>query len=115
MGSEGVGRVIAVGGGVRHLKQGDRTLVPYPAPAWAERIKADAGTLRRLPGGDVHQLAMLGINPPTAYLLLTDVVTLPAGSWVIQNSANSGVGRAFIPIGKPHILKTLNVLRHYDA
>src|ERR1700687_285753 len=40
MGTEGVGRVIAVGGGVKHLKQGDRTLVPYPAPAWAGRIKA---------------------------------------------------------------------------
>ena len=46
MGTEGVGRVIAVGGGVKHLKPGDRTLVPYPAPAWAERIKADAGRLR---------------------------------------------------------------------
>src|SRR6266436_9787420 len=50
MGTEGVGRVIAVGSGVRHLKQGDRTLVPYPAPAWAERIKADASRLRPLPG-----------------------------------------------------------------
>ncbi len=69
MGTEGVGRVIAVGGGVRHLKPGDRTLVPYPAPAWAERIKADAGRLRRLPSGDVNQFAMLGINPPTAYLM----------------------------------------------
>src|SRR6202790_3484276 len=47
-GSEGVGRVIAVGGGVRHLKQGDRTLVPYPAPAWAERIKVNARQLRPL-------------------------------------------------------------------
>jgi NADPH:quinone reductase-like Zn-dependent oxidoreductase len=115
MGSEGVGRVIAVGGGVRHLKQGDRTLVPYPAPAWAERIKADASRLRPLPGGDVHQLAMLGINPPTAYLVLTDFVTLPAGSWVIQNSANSSVGRALIPIAKSLGLKSVNVVRRDDA
>jgi NADPH:quinone reductase-like Zn-dependent oxidoreductase len=115
MGSEGVGRVIAVGGGVKHLKQGDRTLVPYPAPAWAERIKADASRLRPLPGGDVHQLAMLGINPPTAYLILTDFVSLPAGSWVIQNSANSGVGRALIPIAKSLGLKTVNVVRRDDV
>src|SRR5258706_479492 len=58
MGTEGVGRVVAVGSGVKHLKQGDRTLVPYPAPAWAERIKVDAGRLRPLPGGDVNQPAM---------------------------------------------------------
>src|SRR5882757_4569572 len=115
MGTEGVGRVIAVGGGVKHLKQGDRTLVPYPAPAWAERIKADASQLRPLPGGEVHQLAMLGINPPTAYLMLTDFVSLPSGSWVIQNSANSGVGRALIPIAKSLGLKTVNVVRRDDV
>jgi NADPH:quinone reductase-like Zn-dependent oxidoreductase len=115
MGTEGVGRVIAVGGGVRHLKQGDRTLVPYPSPAWAERIKADASRLRPLPGGDVNQLAMLGINPPTAYLMLTDFVTLPSASWVIQNSANSSVGRALIPIAKSLGLKTVNVVRRDDV
>src|SRR6478752_5443682 len=115
MGTEGVGRVIAVGSGVKHLKQGDRTLVPYPAPAWAERIKVDAGRLRPLPGGDVNQLAMLGINPPTAYLMLTDFVTLPSGSWVIQNSANSGVGRALIPIAKSLGLKTVNVVRRDEV
>ena len=115
MGTEGVGRVIAVGGGVKHLKQGDRTLVPYPTPAWAERVKANASQLRPLPGGDVHQLAMLGINPPTAYLMLTDFVSLPSGSWVIQNSANSGVGRALIPIAKSLGLKTVNVVRRDDV
>src|SRR6202166_3662317 len=115
MGAEGVGRVIAVGGGVKHLKQGDRTLVPYPAPAWAERIKVDASRLRPLPSGDVNQLAMLGINPPTAYLMLTDFVSLPSGSWVIQNSANSSVGRALIPIAKSLGLKTVNVVRRDDV
>ena len=115
MGTEGVGRVIAVGGGVKHLKQGDRTLVPYPTPAWAERVRANASQLRPLPGGDVHQLAMLGINPPTAYLMLTGFVSLPSGSWVIQNSANSGVGRALIPIAKSLGLKTVNVVRRDDV
>jgi NADPH:quinone reductase-like Zn-dependent oxidoreductase len=115
MGTEGVGRVIAVGSGVKHLKQGDRTLVPYPTPAWAERVKANASQLRPLPGGDVHQLAMLGINPPTAYLMLTDFVSLPSGSWVIQNSANSSVGRALIPIAKSLGLKTVNVVRRDDV
>ncbi len=91
------------------------TLVPYPAPAWAERIKADASRLRPLPGGDVHQLAMLGINPPTAYLMLTDFVTLPSGSWIIQNSANSGVGRALIAIAKSLGLRTVNVVRRDDV
>jgi hypothetical protein len=33
----------------------------------------------------------MGVNPPTAYLLLTDSVRLPGGSWVIQSGANSGL------------------------
>src|SRR3979411_2132485 len=115
MGTEGVGLVVAIGAGVKQLKHGDRTLVPYPAPAWAERIKADASRLRALPSGDVNQLPMPGINPPTAYLMLTDFVTLPSGSWVIQNSANSGVGRALIPIAKSLGLKTVNVVRRDDV
>src|SRR5260370_31123297 len=48
VGTEGVGRVIAVGSGVKHLKEGDRTLVPFLHPAWAERVKTNAHVLRRL-------------------------------------------------------------------
>ena len=115
VGAEGVGRVVAVGSGVAHLKEGDRTLVPYPSLAWAERIKADASRLRPIAGGDVHQLAMLGINPATAYLLLTQYVNLPSGAWMIHNSANSGVGRALIAIAKSLGLKTVNVVRREDV
>ena len=93
MGTEGAGRVVAMGAGVKHLKEGDRTLVPFLHPSWAERIKTDAPWLRPLPPGDINQFAMMGVNPPTAYLLLTDIVKLPRESWVIQNAANSGVGR----------------------
>jgi NADPH:quinone reductase-like Zn-dependent oxidoreductase len=101
MGTEGVGRVVAVGAGVKHLKEGDRALVPFPHPAWAERIKTSAPWLRPLPPGDINQFAMMGVNPPTAYFLLTDIVKLPRGSWVIQNGANSGVFVARNSLRKP--------------
>jgi NADPH:quinone reductase-like Zn-dependent oxidoreductase len=115
VGTEGVGRIVAVGSGVTHLKAGDRTVVPYPSAAWAERIKADARVLRPLGAGDVNQLAMLSINPATAWLLLTEYVTLKPGDWVIHNSANSGVGRALIGIAKSQGLKTVNVVRRDDV
>ena len=69
--------MVAVGSGVKHLKEGDRALIPFLHPAWAERVKTDAPWLRPLPSGDVNQFAMMGVNPPTAYLLLTDLVKLP--------------------------------------
>ena len=115
VGTEGVGRIVAVGSGVTHLKAGDRTVVPYPSAAWAERIKADARVLRALGAGDVNQLAMLSINPATAWLLLTEFVTLQPGDWIIHNSANSGVGRALIGIAKSLGLKTVNVVRRDDV
>jgi NADPH:quinone reductase-like Zn-dependent oxidoreductase len=115
MGTEGVGRVVAVGAGVKHLREGDRTLVPFPGPAWAERIKTDAPWLRPLPPGEVNQFAMLGVNPPTAYLLLTDIVKLPRGSWVIQNAANSGVGRATVVIAISLGLRTVNIVRRDEV
>jgi NADPH:quinone reductase-like Zn-dependent oxidoreductase len=115
VGTEGVGRVVAVGAGVKHLKEGDRTLVPFLHPTWAERIKTDAPWLRALPPGDIQQFAMMGVNPPTAWFLLTDIVKLPRGSWVIQNSANSGVGRATIAIAKSLGLRTVNVVRRDEV
>lgn len=115
MGTEGAGRVVAVGAGVTHLTEGDRTLVPFLHPTWAERIKTDAPWLRPLPPGDINQFAMIGVNPPTAYLLLTDIVKLSRGSWVIQNGANSGVGRAAVAIGGSLGLRTVNVVRRAEV
>jgi NADPH:quinone reductase-like Zn-dependent oxidoreductase len=115
IGTEGASRVVAVGAGVKHLKEGDRTLVPFLHPTWAERIKTDAPWLRPLPPGDINQFAMIGVNPPTAYSLLTGIVKLPRGSWVIQNSANSGVGRATVAIAKSLGLRTVNVVRRDEV
>src|SRR5215472_10334650 len=77
--------------------------------------KVSAPGLRPLPPGDARQFAMLGVNPPTAYLLLTDIVKLPRGSWVIQNGANSGVGRAAIVLAKSLRLKTVSVVRREEV
>ena len=54
---------------------------------------------------------MLRINPPTALLLLTDIVALKPGDWVIQNVANSAVGRLLIRLAKARGLRTVNVVR----
>ncbi len=115
MGSEGVGRVIARGSDVRHLKEGDRVLVPYQSPTWIQRANVEAKWLFPLPPGDVDQFATLGINPATAYLLLTTVRELRPGDWLIQNGANSSVGRAIIAVAKFLGLKTVYVVRRLEV
>jgi NADPH:quinone reductase-like Zn-dependent oxidoreductase len=111
LGCQGVGRVSAVGRDVKHVKAGDRTLVPMLSNAWVSRVKTNAAWLRALPDGDGNQLAMLGMNPVTAYLLLTEFVTLKPGEWIISTAANSAVARSIIPIARAHGFKTLNIVR----
>lgn len=111
VGNEGVGRVLEVGSGVEHLKVGDRVLIPLYAFSWRERLVVPAAGLFSLPDADPRQLAMLGINPPTASLLLNEATDLKPGDWVIQNAANSGVGRSLIAIAKSRGIKTINLVR----
>src|SRR5437870_77623 len=112
IGNEGVGRVLAVGPGVENVKVGDRVLAPLSSFTWRERMVISAGGLFGLPpDADPQQLAMLAINPPTAALLLSEYVTLKPGEWVVQNAANSGVGRWVIAFAKTRGLKTVNIVR----
>src|SRR4029450_2537897 len=111
VGNEGMGRVLALGRGVDPRKVGDRVLVPLYSFSWRERLVAPAAGLFPLPEADPRQLAMLGINPPTAVLLLNQSTALRPGDWVPKNAPNSGVGRSLIAIAKARGLKTLNFVR----
>src|SRR2546425_6252 len=62
-------------------------------------------------GEVVFDVLALRINPATAFLLLSDVVPLKPGDWVIQNVANSAVGRLVIRLARPRGAKTVNVVR----
>jgi NADPH:quinone reductase-like Zn-dependent oxidoreductase len=68
-----------------------------------------------LPSGvDLAQLSLVPINGPTARLMLTELVPLRAGDWVMQNAANSGIGRAAIAIARQRGVRTVNVVRRAE-
>ncbi len=114
-GNEGIGRVAAVGEGVS-LPIGQRVVLPVGSGTWTSHLVARADALVPLPAeGDVVQLSMLSVNPATASLLLSEFVTLEPGEWVIQNTANSAVGRYLIQLAKRRGLRTVNVVRRADA
>ncbi len=115
IGNEGVGRVLAVGMGVQNVKAGDRVLAPLSSFTWRERMVVSAKGLFALPvDADPKQLSMLAINPPTAALLLSEYVNLKPGEWVVQNAANSAVGRWVIAFAKTRGLKTVNIVRRRE-
>ncbi|GLQ45721.1 alcohol dehydrogenase [Dyella lipolytica] len=111
VGNEGYGRVAAVGPDVENVKVGDRVLAPVLSLTWSEQILAPAKTLFALPAADPLQLAQLGSNPPTAALLLSEYTDLKPGDWIVQNGANSGVGRSLIAIAKKRGFRTINLVR----
>jgi mitochondrial enoyl-[acyl-carrier protein] reductase / trans-2-enoyl-CoA reductase len=54
---------------------------------------------------------MLRVNPATALRMLRDFVPLAPGSWIVQNAANSAVGRAVIRIARASGWRTVNMVR----
>ncbi|MFQ5995733.1 MAG: zinc-dependent alcohol dehydrogenase family protein [Acidiferrobacterales bacterium] len=111
LGIEGTGRVVAVGKRVKDLKVGDR-VISLGRTNWAQQIKLEAELAIQVPSDvDVLQVAMLKANPATAYLMLRDFVDLKRGDWVIQNAANSAVGRNLIRLAKARGLHTVNLVR----
>lgn len=113
-GAECVGRVSAVGSAVKHVKKGD-LVINLQRENWTQRRKVKGDDAIALPAGiDLRQAAMVRINPPTAQLMLSDFVDLEPGDWVIQNVANSAVGRLLIVLARQRGLRTVNVVRRAD-
>ncbi len=114
IGNEGVGVVERVGSSVVGFASG-QTVLPLAFGTWAEQMLVPAEALVALPEGlDPLQAAMLTVNPATAWRMLHDFVPLQPGDWIVQNAANSGVGRAVIQLAKALGLRTLNIVRRVE-
>jgi NADPH:quinone reductase-like Zn-dependent oxidoreductase len=103
--------VAAIGQGVTAVRQGE-LVINMQRENWTQRRRIPAEDAIPIPPGlDVAQAAMLRINPATALCLLEDHVALKAGDWVIQDVANSAVGRHLIVLAKVRGVRTVNVVR----
>ena len=111
VGAECIARVAAIGSVVADLKPGD-LVIPLDRDNWVQRKLAKADRVMKVPAGvDPLQLAMLKVNPPTAYLMMTKYVALAPGDWILQDAANSGVGHCLIQLAKAEGFKTVNIVR----
>src|SRR2546427_9281534 len=93
VGNEGVGRVLAVGSGVTHLKVGDRVLIPLYAFSWRERLVVPAAGLFCLPPPGPKQMAVPGLHPPPAPLLPHHAPRPKPRGRVVHDTAQSCVRR----------------------
>ncbi|MDB6148638.1 MAG: Alcohol dehydrogenase zinc-binding domain protein [Chthoniobacter sp.] len=114
-GGEGIGVVEEVGSAVSDLEVGTLVLVSGTG-TWREACVVLAEDLVAVPAGVApEQAAMLRVNPATALCLLREFVNLQPGDWIVQNAANSGVGRAVIQIAHHFGWRTLNIVRRAEA
>lgn len=112
-GGEAVGQVRQLGEGVSHLKVGDRVLALFAGRGnWCQRVKAPAIGLRPLPTrATTAQLAMMAVNPATAWHMLKGFVELKPGEWVLQNAGNSAVGHNVIKLAAYMGLRSVSIVR----
>lgn len=111
-GCEGVGVVTRAGVAVSDLKVGQQVIFPARIGSWCDALVCDAREAFPVPPGlPVEQAAMAAVNPPTALRLLQDFAPLKPGDWIIQNAANSGVGRQVIRLARARQLRTVNLVR----
>jgi len=90
-------------------------LLPPGSGTWREACNVSAGDLVPVPATvPLEQAAMLRINPATALLMLREFVKLQPGEWVIQNAANSAVGRCVIRLARHFGWRTVNVVRRTE-
>ncbi|CAD5221780.1 unnamed protein product [Bursaphelenchus okinawaensis] len=115
LGIDAFGIVEKVGPNVKHIKVNDHIMPMMPQTQggfWREHqvLKADeVYKLRKeLP---LEVKATLAANTPSAYLILTQFVKLQKGDYVLQNAANSQVGRMIIELSKALGYKSINVVR----
>ncbi len=117
LGNEGVGVVEEKGEEVSSFKKGDIVIIPFTKKGnwhgtWCEALIAEEEEVYPVPRGiSLEQAAMCTVNPATAWMLLKKFVPLKKGDWVIQNGANSGVGRFVMTFAKKSGYKTVNIVR----
>ncbi len=115
IGNEGVGRVAAIGAKAEGFSVDDLVL-PMRRGTWSQFMLADAASAVRLPREmNAFQAAMLSVNPASAWGMLENFIRLEKGEWLVQNAANSAVGRCVIQIARSRGWRTLNVVRRPDV
>jgi NADPH:quinone reductase-like Zn-dependent oxidoreductase len=115
-GMEGAGVVDAVGEGVAALRTGQQVVPLGGVGTWQEFAVLDADSLLPLPPGLTDtQAAMLLANPTSAWIMLEEELRVQQGEWVLQNAANSAVGRFVIQLARHRGYRTINVVRRRDV
>ncbi|MCS6842590.1 MAG: zinc-dependent alcohol dehydrogenase family protein [Roseiflexus sp.] len=115
-GFEGAGVIVGIGEGVTDRTVGQLVIPSGVSGLWQEYVVVPAAKAIPVPEpiGD-RQAATALINPATAWLMLTETLQVESGEWVLQNAANSMVGRHIIRLARRLGFRTINVVRRREV
>jgi NADPH:quinone reductase-like Zn-dependent oxidoreductase len=109
-GYEGIGRILAVGAEVTHLRPGQRVFCPIGSGTHREQLTVNATGVTAAPEGDAEQIALLALNPAATLLMLQSQIVLDPGDWIVQNGAHSAVGQLVQQLAAELSLRVMNVV-----
>ncbi|MEO8205882.1 MAG: 2-enoyl thioester reductase domain-containing protein [Chthoniobacterales bacterium] len=113
-GNEGIGIVEALGEKVEGIVVGSH--VQVRSMTWCEAGIWKATDLIPLSKvSDPVQGAMLRINPASAFCMLKNFHCFGSNEWVVQNAANSGVGRWVIALARRWKIPAIHLVRRAEA
>jgi NADPH:quinone reductase-like Zn-dependent oxidoreductase len=117
-GFEGVGVVEENGGGFLGWRVLGRRVVVINATSgnWQEQVIIPAR--QAIPIADAipdEQAACFMVNPATAYIMVTKVLRVCKGDWLLQTAAGSALGKMIIKLGKRYGFHTINVVRRKET
>ncbi|QIS09617.1 zinc-binding dehydrogenase [Nocardia arthritidis] len=110
-GTEGVGRIDALGDGVTGLEIGQRVAVSGAQAVWAEYFVAKAAQLVPVPDAVSDETASQLLAMPLSALMLLEDLRLSAGDWMVINAANGAVGRLVNVLARQRGINVLNLVR----
>jgi NADPH:quinone reductase-like Zn-dependent oxidoreductase len=115
-GFEGMGRIEALGEGVRSWHIGDRVIpLSGDGGTWREYALVDAGRLLPvLPSVTDQTAAQFIVNPVTTWVMLVEELQVQPGEWVLQTAAGSTLGQIVIQLGRLRGFKTVNLVRRRE-
>lgn len=113
-GTEATGIIEAIGDGVGHLSPGQR-VVASGHGTWADCYLAAAAGAVPLPDSIADEAAAQLISMPLSALTLLDFIGAEKGDWLVQNAANSAVGKALAMFAKRRGINVINIVRRADA
>jgi NADPH:quinone reductase len=101
LGSEGAGRILAVGEGVEHRHEGQRVAWWDGNGSYAERVVLDAPRAVPVPDEvDDHLAAAVMLQGMTAHYLATSTHRLTSDDTILVYAAAGGVGRLLVQLAK---------------